>query len=210
MGTPKIRAVAFDCFGTLLRISAPTNPWRHLLADVRRQPGARSLDPRREPIPTIEEFAEACGIAFRPEWRADLDHEIASIELIPDARAVLSTLRAADFRLALASNLAPAYVEPALALLGIFIDADCLSCDPEIRAVKPEPAFFLALQRKIGLPAVEILMVGDSLVSDVRGAKAAGMSALHLVPGTTSPPTGQVRCLADVPRFLGVIPSGVP
>lgn len=210
MGTPKIQAVAFDCFGTLLRISAPTNPWRHLLAEVRRQPGARSLDPRREPIPTFEEFAEACGIAFRPEWRADLDREVASIELMPDALSVLSSLRAAGFRLALASNLAPAYVEPALALLGDSIDTACLSCDPEIRAVKPEPAFFSALRRRIGLPAVEILMVGDSLVSDVQGAKAADMSTLHLVPGAKAPGPGQVQCLADVPRFLGIISSRVP
>ncbi|WP_170294025.1 HAD family hydrolase [Paracoccus limosus] len=203
MGTPKIQAVAFNCFDTLLRITAPTNPWRSLLAEASRTPGAQRLDPRREPIATIEEFAEACGVAFRSEWRADLDREIASIEPMTDTLAVLSTLRAAGFRLALASNLAPAYVEPALELLRDFIDTACLSCAPEIRAVKPEPAFYSALQRKIGLPAVEILMVGDSLVSDVQGARAAGMSALHLVPGATAPGPGQVRCLADVPKLLG-------
>lgn len=210
MATPKIRAVAFDCFGTLLRITVPTNPWRSLMTEAGRTPGAQRLDPRREPIPTIEDFAVSCGVVFRPEWRADLDREIASIELMSDTPAVLSTLRTAGFRLALASNLAPAYAEPALALLGDFIDADCLSCDPAVRAVKPEPAFFSALQRKIGLPSAEILMVGDSLASGVQGAKAAGMFALHLVPGTTSPHSGQVRCLADVPTFLGVIPSRVP
>ena len=203
-----MRAVAFDCFGTLLRITEPTNPWRPLLAEARRQPGARMLDPRREPILTIEEFAAACGVPFRPKWRDDLDREIASIAVMPDALPVLSSLRAAGFRLALASNLATAYVEPALALLGDSIDTDCLSCDPEILAVKPEPAFFSALQRKIVLPAAEILMVGDSLASDVEGARAAGMAALHLVSGETSPRPGQIRHLADVPQFLGLNQPG--
>lgn len=210
MKSPIIRAVAFDCFGTLLRIRTPTNPWRPLLADARRRPGALTLDPRREPILTIQEFAEACGVAFRPEWRANLDREISSIELMPDALAVLSTLRAAGFRLALASNLAPAYVEPALALLGDSIDTACLSCDPAVRAVKPEPAFFLALQRKIGFPIAEILMVGDSLLSDVQGAKVAGMSALHLVPGTTASRPREVRHLTDVLGFLGLNRRGSP
>lgn len=199
-----IRAVAFDCFGTLLRITTPTNPWRPLLAEVRRQPGAQALDPRREPILTIEEFAAACAVPFRAEWRVDLDREIASIEVMPDALAVLSALRAAGFRLALASNLAPPYVEPALALLGEFVDTDCFSCNPDIRTVKPTAAFFTALHAKMALPTAEILMVGDSLASDVQGAKAAGMSALHLVPGADAPSPGQVRCLADVTRLLSL------
>lgn len=63
-----VRAVAFDCFGTLLRIATPTNPCRSLLAAARSTPGARLLDPRREPIPTIKHFAAACGVAFQPEW----------------------------------------------------------------------------------------------------------------------------------------------
>lgn len=199
-----IRAVAFDCFGTLLRIGAPTNPWRSLLEEAHRQPGDRVLDPRREPIATIEAFAEACGIGFRPEWHRDLDRELASIQPMPDAFPMLGRLRAAGFRLALASNLAPAYVEPALRLLGSRVDVTCFSCDPDVRAVKPERAFFEALQNRLGLPAGEILMVGDSFTSDIRGAEAAGMPALHLVPGESLPRPGQIARLADVPTFLGL------
>lgn len=199
-----IRAVAFDCFGTLLRITEPSNPWHSLLSEARRQPGGRALDPRREPIPTIEAFAATCGIGFRPEWRRDLDRELASIEPMPEALAVLDRLRAAGFRLALASNLAPAYVEPALRLLGGLVDVTCFSCDPDVRAVKPERAFFAALQNRLGLPAEDILMVGDSLTSDVRGAGAAGMSALHLVPGE-NPGPGRIARLADVPAFAGLM-----
>lgn len=204
MGPPRIRSVAFDCFGTLLHIGAPTNPWRSILKEARRHHAARMLDPRREPIQTIEEFAEACGLRFQTEWRDDLDREIGSIELFPEAPAVLSALRAAGFRIALASNLAPPYIEPALMLLRSYIDTNCFSCDAQIRAVKPEAAFFAALRGKLGLPANQILMVGDSLASDIHGAQAVGMAALHLVPGVTSPRRGEIRCLTDVARFLSM------
>lgn len=199
-----LSAVAFDCFGTLLRIKAPTNPWRSLLAIARSHRGVCALDPRRETIPTIEGFAAACGVEFRPEWRRELDMELASIEPIPNAHVVLHRLRKAGFRIALASNLAPAYVEPALRTLGEFIDVTCFSCDPEVRAVKPEPAFFDALRTRIDVPAHEILMVGDSLTSDIEGAKAAGMAALHLVPDDGVPGPGQISRLSDVLSVLGL------
>lgn len=100
MAGSHIRAVTFDCFGTLLRIGAPTNSWHSLLSEARQQPGGRTLDPRREPIPTIEAFAAACAIGFRLEWWRDLDRELASIEPMLEALAVLDRLRAAGFRLA--------------------------------------------------------------------------------------------------------------
>lgn len=199
-----VRAVAFDCFGTLLRITTPTNPWRSLLATARSTPGARLLDPRREPIPTIKLFAAACSVAFQPDWQRDLDIELISIEPMPEALTVLERLHRAGFRIALASNLAPAYVEPALRILGEFIDVTCFSCDPGVRAVKPEPAFFDALRTRIDFPAHEILMVGDSLTSDIEGAKAAGMSALHLVPEDNTPGPGQISRLSNVLSVLGL------
>lgn len=196
------RAVTFDCFGTLLRINTPTNPWRRLLAVARSHPSECSLDPRREPIPTIEDFASACGVEFRQEWRQDLDIELASIKPVPDAHMVLTRLREAGFRIALASNLAPAYVEPALRLLGEYVDVTCFSCDPDVQVVKPERAFFAALRMRLDLPACEILMVGDSLTSDVEGALAFGMSALHVGPGNGPPRPGQISRLAEVLSVL--------
>lgn len=199
-----VRAVAFDCFGTLLRITTPTNPWRSLRAAARSTPGARLLDPRREPIPTIKLFAAACGVAFQPDWQRDLDIELISIEPMPEALTVVERLHRAGFRIALASNLAPPYIIPALTFLGQFIDVRCFSCNSAVRAVKPEPAFFEALRTRIECPAHEILMVGDSLTSDIEGTKAAGMSALHFVPGDNAPGPGQISRLTDVLSFLNL------
>jgi FMN phosphatase YigB (HAD superfamily) len=42
----------------------------------------------------------------------------------------------------------------------------------------------------------DVLMIGDSLTSDILGAKVAGMQALHLVPGSPARSTGQVGTLS--------------
>jgi phospholysine phosphohistidine inorganic pyrophosphate phosphatase len=42
---------------------------------------------------------------------------------------------------------------------------------------KPAPAFFLAAAQRVGVPAGEILMVGDDIESDIAGAHSAGMRA---------------------------------
>jgi phospholysine phosphohistidine inorganic pyrophosphate phosphatase len=42
---------------------------------------------------------------------------------------------------------------------------------------KPAPAFFLAAAHRVGVPAGEILMVGDDIETDIGGAQLAGMRA---------------------------------
>lgn len=117
---------------------------------------------------------------------------------------MLQSLRAAGFRLALASNLAPAYVPTVQRMLEDLVDVACFSCDADITAVKPEVAFFQALQVRLGVAMADVLMIGDSLSSDIHGAKVAGMQALHLVPGSPARSTGQVGTLSDIPSVLGL------
>jgi|GEM_PF-2729624 len=198
-----IRAIAFDVFGTLLRIHDPRNHWRQLLTAARRQRGVAILDPRREPIETMAAFAAASGVRFQPGWQADLEAEIASIRMAPGAGAILADLRAAEYRIALASNLAPAYIPTVDRLLGDLVDVRCYSCAADVQAVKPEPAFFRALTERLDLAAAHILMVGDSLASDIAGAAAAGMPALHLQPQIDDPGENQIRNLFEVPMALG-------
>ena len=78
------------------------------------------------------------------------------------------------------------------------------SCSGTVRAVKPEPAFFDALQTRTEFPAHEILMVGDNLTSDIDEAKSAGMAALHYVPGVGAPGPGKISRLTDVLYVLGL------
>lgn len=200
-----IRAIAFDVFGTLLHIHDPRDHWRQLLAAARHQHGIAMLDPRREPIETMDAFAAASGVRFQPGWQTDLEAEIASIRLAPGAREVIGNLRNAGCRIALASNLAPAYIPTVERLLGDLADIRCYSCAADVRASKPEPAFFQALLARVGLAAADVLMVGDSLASDIDGAAATGMPALHLRSQIADPRAHQIRNLFEVPIALGLM-----
>jgi FMN phosphatase YigB (HAD superfamily) len=63
--------------------------------------------------------------------------------------------------------------------LASLVDDVVLSADCGL--LKPDPAMFHLAARRLGLPPSAILMVGDSLRDDVRGARAAGMRAVWLV-----------------------------
>jgi HAD superfamily hydrolase (TIGR01450 family) len=70
---------------------------------------------------------------------------------------------------------------------------------------KPEPPLFeLALQR-MGVPVEEAAMVGDSVDSDVRGARRVGMTAVLFAPkgGPDGVAHYMVKSMAQLRRLLG-------
>lgn len=79
----------------------------------------------------------------------------------------------------------------------------------EIGLAKPDPLFFAYAHEAIGLPPREqVLVVGDSLVSDVRGAMDYGFAACWFNPGGKPNPTGtklnyEIGGLAQVGALLG-------
>jgi HAD superfamily hydrolase (TIGR01458 family) len=76
---------------------------------------------------------------------------------------------------------------------------------------KPSATFFAAALQVLGVPAARAAMVGDDIVNDVEGARAAGMTGIlvrtgkyregDLERGTADV---AVDSLADVPAWLGI------
>lgn len=113
----------------------------------------------------------------------------------PDTREILTRLRSQGTRLAIITN-AP-WDTPARLLRGDlerwriegFFDA--FICSGEVPWRKPNPAFMLAAAEALGIAADECLVVGDTLESDIAGARAAGMrSAWINRAGAPAPPEG--------------------
>jgi putative hydrolase of the HAD superfamily len=50
-------------------------------------------------------------------------------------------------------------------------------CSEEVNRLKPDPAPFLELSRRMALPPEQILYVGNSVSYDILGAKRQGMKA---------------------------------
>ena len=65
---------------------------------------------------------------------------------------------------------------------------------------KPDPRIFAIALDAVGLPAERCLFVGDTVHFDVDGARAAGLSPVHLDPYGLCPGTDHphVRALADL------------
>ena len=76
----------------------------------------------------------------------------------------------------------------------------------EIGAAKPDPAFFEAVFREIGEPnKSEVLIIGDSLTSDMRGGIGYGIDTCWFNPArkaTELPITFQVHSLSRLPVLL--------
>jgi 2-haloalkanoic acid dehalogenase type II len=99
-----------------------------------------------------------------------------SVRLFPGAMETLNTLRG-DFPLAWTTN---GNFGPEIAGLTDYFDI--IVTPDRIGTSKPDPAVFAYLAEQVGCEPGEILHVGDSLKSDVGGAKGAGCVAVWFNP----------------------------
>ena len=98
----------------------------------------------------------------------------ANFELYEDVLPVLASLRESGIRIGLVSNTSRD--------LGAFVAHFSLDVDAWISSgvhgkVKPSPTIFLAALDLLGVEPAAAVMVGDSPLDDVEGARALGMQA---------------------------------
>ena len=73
---------------------------------------------------------------------------------------------------------------------------------------KPEPPLFRIALERMGLPAAAAAMVGDSVPSDIRGARAVGMRTVLYAPDGDAPASEAdvvVASFAELARLAGVV-----
>ena len=78
----------------------------------------------------------------------------------------------------------------------------------ELGAQKPSPAFFDGVFRALGpVDRRKIVLLGDSLTSDMKGARNAGVAACWYCPDETRPdvPGAYDFRIAELGRFIGVL-----
>jgi HAD superfamily hydrolase (TIGR01450 family) len=71
---------------------------------------------------------------------------------------------------------------------------------------KPEPRFFQAAMRRLGMPADRVLVVGDSLTADIAGGQAAGARTALMLTGVTAAAPSETGPSETGPSDTG--PSG--
>lgn len=171
-----VRAVVFDVGETLVDESGYFGAWagwlgvpRHTFSAVFGAVISAGRDHR-------DVFAH-----FRPGF--DLEHEqhlrraagrsrdIGADDLYPDARPALTALSERGYRIGIAGN------QPARAgriLRDMRLPASFIAMSAEWAVSKPDPGFFARVGAAAGVPAAQILYVGDRLDNDIVPAHEAG------------------------------------
>lgn len=218
-----IRCVVFDLWNTLVH-SRGGSPFQQAKAVLREDQlahySAWVRDGMARPYASTEDFLGAWRVrlgldpaqedALKTAFRAS----DAEAEAFPETFEALDRTRALG-RVALLSNtqsfdlelLARLQLDPYFRVKGL---------SAELGALKPEPAAFEAMQKRLGLFAGNLVMVGDSWKDDIEGALAAGWIAVWVnrdgKPRPEHDPEAElveVQDLAQVPVVVERLQAGM-
>lgn len=132
----------------------------------------------------ICENAEALGVHAAQLFR------ICSIEylrLYPGVPEALARLREKGFRLWLLSNAQAVFTACELRALDLADQFDKVYLSSDFRCRKPDIRFFRALLEEQQLDPAACLMIGNDRMTDIGGARAAGLSTLYMHTALTPP-----------------------
>jgi len=198
-GAPRTkgRAVLFDLDGTLADTAAD------LCAALNALRGERGLGPLE--VPAVRPFASmgARGMVRVGFGRApgDADYEalrdaflryygenvMAETRLFPGVGELLDALRSRDIAWGIVTNKAMRFTEKIVADLSL--SPDCIVGGDSTPHIKPHPAPLLLAAERLNLSPGSCDYLGDDL-RDIQAARAAGMRAVAVEWGYTSPDNG--------------------
>jgi len=132
------------------------------------------------------------------------------VEALPGAEPALAAL-SKRARLVVATNAADSdanQVMRALARVGLDAHLERVYTMHELGARKPAAAFFGTLAQQLGLPAHQLMMVGDEYLADIVGAQRLGWCTVWLNPSGAAVPSllplqdAEITALAELPVLL--------
>lgn len=149
---------------------------------------------------TLEEFTRVFGLPAEPyeaEARAVYNDMAAKglVPLKPHTIELLSSMKNAGMKLAIASSSLRSEVEPQMKKLGAFEYFDAAVCGDQVTRSKPDPEIFLLACDALGVKPEEAVGLEDSF-NGVRACKASGLYTV-MVPDIIQP-DDEMRELADV------------
>ena len=118
---------------------------------------------------TLHARTEVFKHAFRAAWGK-------THTLVPDAKETLEALHAKGYRLFAASNSFGHLQRSRLQHAGVLHYFEDTFISMDIGYDKPDIRFYEHALTRCGLAPSEVLMVGDSMTTDILGAQAAGMN----------------------------------
>jgi len=215
-----IRAITFDVGGTLIEVSPSVG---HVYAEVAARHGVKGLSPRlldrrfaaawraaRQFSHSRSDWAELVDATFRglahrlpsQTFFAELYARFAAPQawrVFEDAVPTLESLAARGLKLGVISNW-DERLRPLLRRLRLAQYFAAIVVSREVGCSKPARTIFEHAVQKLGLPPEAVLHVGDDQSMDLRGARAAGLSALLLNRTARVARPDQIKSLRELAR----------
>ena len=163
---PERMDTLFDLFFAISgRLFSEAKHGLHTIAEVMDLYPQEFVEKAGWPIASVDPFKHA----FRTAWGT-------THTLVPEALETLQSLQAKGYRLFAASNSFGHLQRSRLQHAGLlpFFEDTYISMD--IGYDKPDVRFYQEALRRCGLQPHEVLMVGDSMTTDIIGAQAAGIN----------------------------------
>ncbi len=178
----KIKTIVFDLYNTLIEIKKSNHFFLKLFKTSQDGFGMGSSSYLQLVMKNdVEELKSILPSEFSSLYNeriSDLTKELDSIIVYPEVLDVLRDLKQ-DFRIFLISNLASPYKKPVFSNnLDQYFEKMIFSCD--YRFLKPDNEIFKEIEKITEDKPNEILMIGDSLKSDIIGAKNMGWNYLKI------------------------------
>jgi HAD superfamily hydrolase (TIGR01493 family) len=179
------------------RMTAPSGQVVELTEEYQYAWNNRDLDPALHRKIYLEVLRKS-GLAAAGQAEALYGRLIDPDEWTPypDSEAALKGLAGKGIKIGVLSNIA-FDIRPAFAAHGLDAYVDQFVLSFEEGAIKPDPAIFTILLDRLGVPAEQALMVGDSAEAD-GGARALGCAFALVDPAPTGErPDGLVTALRE-------------
>ena len=145
---------------------------------------------------------EGSPSAVSSRYLINLSHQA---HLMPEAEEILAALKP-HYHMALITNGLKDVQRPRLALSAIAPYFGQVFISEEVDAVKPEPAYFEAVFQAIGMPEKQaVLVIGDSLSSDIQGGLNYGLDTCWYNPArkpASLPVTYNIQSLVELIPLL--------
>lgn len=179
-----VRAAIFDAFGTLIKITKGTHPYREILK-IGIEQGRRPQPSDAENLMTLpldlRQAADFFGIHVKPTLMAQLEInlrlELEGIRAYDDGLTSVKALKAEGIKVVVCSNLAKPY---ASAIERLYPGLDGYAYSFEVGAVKPAFEIYRTATDLAAVSMSEAWMVGDSKYVDCDAPSTYGIHGFFL------------------------------
>lgn len=168
---------------------------------------AGEITPDQARVIRLFDFYDGLGIETT-EADAAVDHQVyrrayeAARGPVAGAHALLERLESASYRMGMITNNLVQGQLDKLDRLNMRRYFEMLTISEEVGVAKPDPHIFTVALERMNLNAADVVMVGDSLTSDIAGALAMGMPCVWIDRHGLGPDAAPPGVLAVVAHDL--------